>query len=187
MARKVGIGESGEEGLLTFQSNDLGMGETVQRIETDGALIFLAGGHAYKMKRDVCLPYLDFCRVEKRRLACENELRLNQRTTPSLYLGTKPVLRLPDGALAIDEGSGEEPPIEDAVDYLAAHGCRAKAVTQARGHGSIGDDLLLTAHNQGADLLVMGACSHNRIQELVFGGATLEALLDATILVLMIH
>jgi nucleotide-binding universal stress UspA family protein len=89
--------------------------------------------------------------------------------------------------LQIDEGSGEGPPIEDAVDYLAAHGCQAKALTQPHGHGSIGDDLLLAAHNQGADLLVMGAYSHNRIRELVFGGATLEALLDATIPVLMIH
>ena len=89
--------------------------------------------------------------------------------------------------LQIDEGSGEGPPIEDAVDYLAAHGCQAKALTQPHGHGSIGDDLLLAAHNQGADLLVMGAYSHNRIRELVFGGATLEALLDATIPVLMMH
>ena len=89
--------------------------------------------------------------------------------------------------LQIDEGSGEGPPIEDAVDYLAAHGCQAKALTQPHGHGSIGDDLLLAAHNQGADLLDMGAYSHNRIRELVFGGATLEALLDATIPVLMIH
>jgi len=114
-------------------------------------------------------------------------LRLNQRATPSLYLGTIPVLRLPDGALAIDEGSGEEPPIEDAVDYLAVHGSPANAVTQAHGHGSIGDDLLLAAHDQGADLWFMGACSHNPIRELVFGGATLEALLDATIPVLMIY
>jgi nucleotide-binding universal stress UspA family protein len=89
--------------------------------------------------------------------------------------------------LQIDEGSGEGPPIEDAVDYLAAHGCQAQAVTQPHGHGSIGDDLLLAAHNRRADLLVMGAYSHNRIRELVFGGATLEALLDATIPVLMIH
>jgi len=47
----------------------LGMSETVQCIETHGALIFLAGGHAYKMKRDMCLPYPDFSRMEKRRLA----------------------------------------------------------------------------------------------------------------------
>ncbi len=100
-----------------------------------------------------------------------------------------PLLRQADAVtlLQIDEGSGEGPPIADAVDYLAAHGCQAKAVTQPHGHGSIGDDLLLAAHNQRADLLVMGAYSHNRIRELVFGGATLEALLDATIPVLMIH
>mgnify|MGYP002725541848 CR=1 FL=1 len=87
----------------------------------------------------------------------------------------------------IDEGSGEGPPIGDAVDYLAAHGCQAEAIFQASGHGSIGDALLLAAHKQAADLMVMGAYSHNRIRELVFGGATLEALLDATIPVLMVH
>ena len=139
------------------------------------------------MKRDMCLPYPDFSRIEKRRLTCENELRLSERTAPSLYLGTKPVLRLPDGAVAIDEGSGEETPIEDAVDFLAAHGCRAKAVTQAHGHGWIGDNLLLAAHNQGTDLLVLGAYSHNRIRQLVFGGTTLEALLDTMIPVLRTH
>ena len=41
--------------------------------------------------------------------------------------------------------------------------------------------------NEGADLLVMGAYTHKRIRELIFGGATLEALLDATIPVLMAH
>ncbi len=49
------------------------------------------------------------------------------------------------------------------------------------------DALLLVARDQGADLLVMGAYAHNRIRELIFGGATLEALLDATMPVLMAH
>jgi len=47
--------------------------------------------------------------------------------------------------------------------------------------------LLLAAHNEGADLMVMGAYTHNRIRQFIFGGATLEALLDATIPVLMAH
>lgn len=49
------------------------------------------------------------------------------------------------------------------------------------------DALLLAARGHGADLLVMGAYAHNRIRELIFGGATLEALLDATMPVLMAH
>ena len=114
-------------------------------------------------------------------------MRLNQRATPSLYLGTIPVLRLPDGALAIDEDSGEEPPIEDAVDYLAVHGCPANAVTQAHGHGSIGDDLLLTAHKQGADLLVMGAYREGALRKMVLGSATREVLVTADVPLLMGH
>ena len=89
--------------------------------------------------------------------------------------------------LHIEEGSGGAPTVEDAVEYLAAHGCLARAVSQPRGHHPVADALLLAAMNEGADLLVMGAYTHKRIRELIFGGATLEALLDATIPVLMAH
>lgn len=63
----------------------------------------------------------------------------------------------------------------------------AQALSQSRGHHPVADALLLVARDQGADLLVMGAYAHNRIRELIFGGATLEALLDATMPVLMAH
>jgi nucleotide-binding universal stress UspA family protein len=89
--------------------------------------------------------------------------------------------------LHIEEGSGDAPTAEDAVDYLAAHGCLAQAASQPRGHHPVADALLLAALNQRADLLVMGAYTHKRIRELIFGGATLEALLEATIPVLMAH
>lgn len=100
------------------ESHGLDARETVQCVETHGALIFLAGVHAYKLKRDVRLPYLDFSSLEKRRLACENELRLNQRTAPGLYLGTLPVVRRPDGALAIGEAIGEVDGAGEIVDWL---------------------------------------------------------------------
>lgn len=87
----------------------------------------------------------------------------------------------------ISEGTGEAPTVEDAAEYLTAHGCRVQAVSQSPGHHPVGDALLLAAINQQADLMVMGAYSHKRIRELIFGGATLEALLDATIPVLMAH
>ncbi len=89
--------------------------------------------------------------------------------------------------LHLEEGSVEAPTVEDAVAYLAAHGCVAEAVSQSRGRHPVADALFLAAINQGADLLVMGAYTHKRIRELIFGGTTLEALLDATIPVLMAH
>lgn len=76
-------------------------GAAVQRIDTHAAMVFLAGERAYKMKRAVRYPYLDFSTVEKRRAACQAELTLNRRTAPSLYLDVTPVVRRADGALGI--------------------------------------------------------------------------------------
>lgn len=86
------------------ESHGLDGMETVGYVQTHGAMIFLAGEHAYKLKRDVRLPYLDFSSMEKRRLACENEVRLNRRTAPTLYLGVVAVARLADGRLTIGTG-----------------------------------------------------------------------------------
>ncbi|MBT4487327.1 MAG: universal stress protein [Rhodospirillaceae bacterium] len=86
--------------------------------------------------------------------------------------------------LQIEEGSVAS--VGDAVDYLAAHGCKAQGIIRPRTQ-AVGDTLLEAAFNEGADLIVMGAYTHNRIRELIFGGATLDALLDATIPLLMAH
>ena len=79
---------------------------TVERIDTHGAIIFLAGDRAYKLKRAVKLAYLDFSGLGKRRAVCERELVLNSRTAPALYLGVLPVVREPGGGLRIG-GDGE--------------------------------------------------------------------------------
>jgi uncharacterized protein len=63
--------------------------EQVERIETHVSLVFLAGDRAYKLKRAVKLPYLNFSTVEQRRKACAAELALNRRTAPSLYLNLR--------------------------------------------------------------------------------------------------
>lgn len=81
----------------------------VRRIDTHAAHIFLSGDTAWKLKRDVCYPYLDFSTADARRDALEAELRLNRRTAPDLYRAVRPITRAPDGTLAID-GAGD--PIE---------------------------------------------------------------------------
>jgi uncharacterized protein len=67
--------------------------ERIERIETHVSLIFLAGDRAYKLKRAVRLPYLDFSTAEQRRAACAAELALNRRTAPSLYLNLRRIGR----------------------------------------------------------------------------------------------
>ena len=63
---------------------------SVSRIGTHAALVFLAGGHAYKLKRAVKLPYLDFSTLEQRRIALHRELEVNSQATPELYLSVIP-------------------------------------------------------------------------------------------------
>jgi aminoglycoside phosphotransferase family enzyme/predicted kinase len=61
--------------------------------------VFLAGDHAYKLKRAVRYSYLDFSTADCRRRACEAELVLNRRTAPALYLEVRAIRRRADGSL----------------------------------------------------------------------------------------
>lgn len=61
-------------------------------IETHGAIVFLTGTRAFKMKKAVSLGYLDFSTLASRRVALERELVLNRRTAPAFYLGLLPVV-----------------------------------------------------------------------------------------------
>lgn len=86
-------------------------GAPVETVETHAAFVFLAGEAAYKLKRAVRFPFLDFSSAALRKRACDSEVRLNRRTAPDLYLGVVPVTRAADATLALD-GEGE------AVDWL---------------------------------------------------------------------
>lgn len=81
-------------------------GQAVERFDTHGAMVFLAGDRAYKVKRAVRFPYMDFSTLAKRRWACEREIALNRRTAPGLYLRALPIARSPDAGLALG-GQGE--------------------------------------------------------------------------------
>src|SRR5688572_19131007 len=64
----------------------------VERHETHGATVFLAGDRAYKLKRAVKFPYMDYSTVERRREMCARELAFNRRTAPNLYLEVRPIV-----------------------------------------------------------------------------------------------
>ena len=71
-------------------------------ITTHISVLLLGGERAFKLKRPVVLPYLDFSTPQKRLVACERELRLNRRTAPSLYRAVRRLTRERDGRLALD-------------------------------------------------------------------------------------
>jgi hypothetical protein len=63
----------------------------VSRIETHASYVLLAGGAAYKLKKAVDLGFLDFRALARREFFCREELRLNRRTAPELYLDVQPL------------------------------------------------------------------------------------------------
>ena len=62
-----------------------------RRIDTHGAVVFLAGDRAYKLKRAVKFPYMDFSTAERRAAMCAAEIEINRRLAPEIYLGVEPV------------------------------------------------------------------------------------------------
>ncbi len=68
------------------------------------SVVLLAGDYAYKLRKPLDLGFLDFSTPEKRRRACEDEVRLNRRLAPDVYLGVVPVTRGPEGPRFGGEG-----------------------------------------------------------------------------------
>ena len=83
-------------------------------IQTHISSLVLAGGFAYKLRKPLKLPFLDFSSAALRRDDCLEELRLNRRTAPTLYLDVLPVLGTPDDPRL--GGAGDAAP--QAIDWL---------------------------------------------------------------------
>ena len=78
----------------------------VETVETHMSWLFLAGPTVYKLKKPVVYPFLDFSTLAARERSCGDELRLNRRLAPDVYLGLSTITREADGRLALD-GRGE--------------------------------------------------------------------------------
>ena len=81
--------------------------ERVALLETHISWVLLTGRFAYKLKKPVALGFLDFSTLEARRAACEEELRLNRRTAPDLYLEVVPVTGTADASAATAPAAAE--------------------------------------------------------------------------------
>ncbi len=86
--------------------------QTIDVVETHAARVFLTGREAFKIKKAVTLPYLDFGTLEQRKAVCEYELQINQPHAPDIYLDVIAITREADGKLAFN-GVGK--PVEWAL------------------------------------------------------------------------
>jgi len=83
--------------------------DTCELIETHISWVILTGKFAYKIKKPINLGFVDFSTLKKRKFYCEEELRLNRRLAPNIYLDVIPI-----------SGSAENPALtgkEKAFEY----------------------------------------------------------------------
>ena len=100
--------------LSKFSAYGLGLA-VVDRCETHGAIVFLVGYCAYKLKRAVKLPYMDYSTVDRLAMLCARlEISINQPLAPEIYIGVRPIVRNTDGKLRISSAHEQD----DAVDWL---------------------------------------------------------------------
>jgi aminoglycoside phosphotransferase family enzyme len=77
-------------------------GAAARRIDTHTASVFLAGDRAYKVKRSVRFPFLDYSTLAYRKAACEAELAVNRPFAPQIYEGTLPITARMGGSSSED-------------------------------------------------------------------------------------
>jgi aminoglycoside phosphotransferase family enzyme/predicted kinase len=134
--------EASQEPVIEFLSDPATHGGApVKRIDTHAASVFLAGDRAFKIKRAVRFPFLDFSTLKLRRIACNAEIAVNRAFAPAIYRSVVPITREGSGQLAI---GGKGDPVEWAVamrrfdesqtlDHLAAAGHIDDALADALG------------------------------------------------------
>jgi aminoglycoside phosphotransferase family enzyme/adenylate kinase family enzyme len=84
---------------------------TVELVETHISYVFLVGEYAYKIKKPLDLGFLDFSTLELRHHFCQEELRINRRLAPAIYLEVVAIA----GSAESPRIGGQGSPIEYAV------------------------------------------------------------------------
>ena len=95
------------EGLISAMASP--GGEQPELVETHISSVILAGEYAYKIKKPLDLGFLDFSTLERRKLFCNEEVRLNGRLAPEIYLSVVPITGTHGQPLLGGEG--------DAIEY----------------------------------------------------------------------
>lgn len=127
--------------------------------QTHISAVFLAGPYAYKLKKPLNLGFLDFTTPERRKAACEDEVRLNRRLAPQVYLGVVPVTAGPEGVRI--EGSG---PVIDYAVWMQR--LPAERTLEARLEaGLLGEDDVRRVARRVARFHREGSCSDEIARE----------------------
>jgi uncharacterized protein len=103
------VASNGQEQVFTFLADPRSYSPpvpSVERFDTHGAAVFLAGSDVWKIKRAVRFPYMDLSTLAKREAACAREVEVNHEFAPEIYLASVPITRQANGQLALG-GDGD--------------------------------------------------------------------------------
>lgn len=120
--------------------HSFGPAVTVERVETHCAWVLLTGSHAYKIKKPVDFGFLDYSTLEKRHFYCQEEVRLNRRFAPAIYLDVVAIT----GSLQQPVIGGDGPVLEYAVRMrqFPAEGLLSQLAQQKRLDSELVDQLV---------------------------------------------
>jgi aminoglycoside phosphotransferase family enzyme/predicted kinase len=141
----------------------------VELHETHISWVFVADDLAYKVKKPLRLPFLDYGTLERRREMCRQELILNRRLAPDYYLDVRAIARDADGSLAL---VSEEDP--GAVEFVV----EMRAIPQRRTL----DRLLVSGEIEAAEIARIGerlALFHSEAEAPPDPGASVPRLVAA--------
>lgn len=156
------LAEDQSESIAHLEALRLAGEDAADRIETHISYILLVGDRAYKVKRAVKLPYVDFSTPRLRLEACEKEVALNRVTAPGLYIGVRRIMRGKDGRIGFDDGEK----LVDAVVEMVRFDQEALFDRMAV-HGRLTNELMTRAarmiarFHRGAPIVHQGSGSKN--------------------------
>ncbi len=111
----------------------------VRRHETHGSWVFVAGERALKVKKPIVLPFLDYGTRERRGAMCREEVRVNRRLAPEIYLGTVGLVPAAGGGIEIDGADDSFDAVEPAVLMRRYDEADTLAARQAAGRATPAD------------------------------------------------
>lgn len=113
------------EGLLKSEAYPHPVGD-IELVTTHISWVLLAGEYAYKLKRPVCYPFIDLSTLERRRFLCEEELRLNRRFAPQLYLEVCKIVAVNSSAKVELAGPIDGPDVASGSEAILEHAVRMR-------------------------------------------------------------
>ncbi len=113
--------------------------EPIERVDTHISTVLLAGAYAYKLRKPLKRGFLDFSTLERRYQDCLEELRLNQRTAPQIYLDVATIVGSREAPRFVHECDRER---DEALDF---------AVRMRRFDPSLAFDRLVQCHRLTPD------------------------------------